>query len=403
MVTTQPTFARTDALAATLTPILAFLPGYRRRVGQPGVVDLTFGNPHESPLPGIAQALRRWAEPQHGQWFAYPESLPEAQATVAASLRAWRGLPFEAPDIAMTNAGFGALAVGLKAVTVPGDEVIFSLPPWFAYEQLCLDNGLTPVKVRHEPATWDLDLAAIAAAITPRTRVIIVNTPCNPTGRIYPPATLDRLAGILAEASMRYGRAIYILADEPYSRLVFDDKPFHSPSAHYPNTLIAYSYGKVLCAPGQRIGFLALAPAMPDREAVRQAVFLAQMACAYAFPNALLQRAIGDLDPLSIDLAHLQRKRDRMLDALRAQGYDVHTPEGTFYLFPRSPIADDVAFAEALAERGVLVIPGAAFEQPGYFRVCLTATDAMLDQALPAFAAAIAANRAVAAPAPIRR
>lgn len=389
----QSAFPRTDALAATMTPLFRFLPGYERRVGQPGVVDLTFGNPHETPLPGIAEALARWAEPQHGQWFAYPHSLPEAQEIVAASLRAWRGLPFAPADIAMTNAGFGALAAGLKAVTQPGDEVIFSLPPWFGYEQMCVDNGCTAVKVPHDTTTWDLDLDAIAAAITPRTRVLLVNTPCNPTGRIYPPATLTRLAAILEEASARNGRTIYILADEPYSRLVFDGQPFHSPSAFYPNTLIAYSYGKVLCAPGQRIGWLALTPGMPDKAAVRQAVFLAQMACAYAFPNALLQRAIGDLDELSIDLAHLQRKRDRTLAALRAAGYDVHTPEGTFYLFPKSPIPDDEAFAELVAERNVLVMPGAAFEQPGHFRICLTATDAMLDQAIPAFADAISLAR----------
>jgi aspartate aminotransferase len=372
-----------------MAPLFGFLPGYERRVGRPGVVDLTFGNPHEAPLPGIAAALARWAEPQHGQWFAYPHSLPGAQATVAASLRAWRGLPFEAADIAMTNSGVGALAVGMKALTQRGDEVIFSLPPWFGYEQLCVDNGCTAVKVRHDEATWDLDLAANAAAITPRTRVVLVNTPNNPTGRIYPPETLARLAAILTEASARHGRAIYILADEPYSRLVFDGKPFHSPSAHYPHTLIAYSYGKVLLAPGQRIGWLALTPGMPEREAVRQAVFLAQFACAYAFPNALLQRAIGDLDQLSIDIPHLQRKRERMLEALRGLGYDVHTPEGTFYLFPKSPIPDDVAFAELLAERGVLAIPGAAFECPGHFRLCLTATDAMLDRAILALAAAI--------------
>jgi aspartate aminotransferase len=358
------------------------------------VVDLTFGNPHEPPLPGLVAALQRYAVPQHAQWFAYPESLPEAQEVVAASLRAWRGLPFAPEDVTMTNAGFGALAAGLKAVTQPGDEVIFSLPPWFGYEQLCVDNGCTPVKVRHDPATWDLDLAAIERAITPRTRVLIINTPCNPTGRIYPPATLNALAGLLTDVSARHGRPIFILADEPYSRLVFDGRPFHSPSAHYPHTLIAYSYGKVLCAPGQRVGWLALGPGMPGRDAVRQAVFLAQMACAYAFPNAVLQRAIGDLDALSIDVAHLQAKRDRVLAALRSQGYDVHTPEGTFYLFPKSPIPDDVAFAEALGARGVLVLPGAAFECPGHFRICLTATDAMLGRALPAFADAIAQARA---------
>jgi len=389
----QDTFARTDALAATMAPLLRFMPGYERRAALPGACDFTFGNPHEPPLPELVDALRRWATPQHAHWFAYPFSLPEACETVAASLRAWRGLPFEAADVAMTNAGFAALAVGLKAVTVPGDEVIFSLPPWFLYEQMCVDNGLAPVKVRHDPVTFDLDLGAIAAAITPRTRVVIVNTPCNPTGRIYPPATLAALARLLDAAARRHGRPIYILSDEPYSRLVFDGRPFHSPTAHHPHTLLAYSYGKVLLAPGQRIGFLALAPAMPDREAVRRAVWTAPAACAYAFPNALLQRAIGDLDGLSLDLAHLQRKRDRLVAALRGMGYDVHTPEGTFYLLPKSPLADDVAFTDLLAAHGVLALPGAVFELPGYFRLSLTASDAMIDRALPGFAAALAQAR----------
>jgi aspartate aminotransferase len=253
------------------------------------------------------------------------------------------------------------------------------------------------VKVRHDEATWDLDLDAIAGAITARTRVLIVNTPCNPTGRIYPPATLAALARLLTEASARHGRAIYILSDEPYSRLIFDGRRFHSPSEHYPHTLIAYSYGKVLLAPGQRIGFLAPAPAMPDREALRQAIFVAQGACGYAFANSLLQRAIGDLDPLSIDVAHLQRKRDRLLVALREQGYDVHTPEGTFYLLPRSPLADDAAFAELLAERGVPVLPGSFFDLPGYFRISLTGSDAMIDRAIPGFAAIAQARERVPA------
>ena len=151
------------------------------------------------------------------------------------------------------------------------------------------------MKVQHDPATFDLDLRAIEAAITPRTRVVIINTPCNPTGKIYPPATLAELA-LLEETSRRNGRTIYILADEPYSRIVFDGQPFYSPTAYYPNTLLAYSYGKVLLAPGQRIGFLALPPTMPEREQVRQNIFVMQGACGHMFPNALLQHALADLD-----------------------------------------------------------------------------------------------------------
>jgi aspartate aminotransferase len=394
-MTSQPISRRTAALAATTAQLMTFFLGtYNRLAGQPDICDFAFGNPHEMPLPGLVEALQRWAVPQNKDWFAYKQSDPESQAIVAASLQTWRGIPFEPVDIAMTTAGFGALAVGLKAVTDPGDEVIFSLPPWFFYETLCVEAGLVPAKVQHDPATFDLDLRAIEAAITPRTRVIIVNTPCNPTGKIYPPATLAELALLLDEASRRNGRAIYILSDEPYSRIVFDGQPFYSPTAYYPNTLLAYSYGKVLLAPGQRIGFLALPPTMPEREQVRQSIFITQAACGHIFPNALLQHALADLDQLSIDIAHLQRKRDRLVAALRGMGYEVHRPEGTFYLLPKSPWADDVAFVNLLTEHNILALPGTVAEIPGYFRLSLTASDAMIDRALPGFAAAITRARA---------
>jgi aspartate aminotransferase len=388
--------ARVQALAAATRPFMRFFTesAYARKAGTPGVSDFALGNPHEMALPGLVAGLQRWAVPQDERWYAYKLSEPESREVVAVSLRDWRGMPFEPADIAMTNAGFGALAIGLKAVTDHGDEVIFSLPPWFFYEALCVEAGLVPVKVSTVAATFDLDLDAIAAAITPRTRVVIVNTPNNPTGRIYPPETLRALARLLEKASRRNGRTIYILSDEPYSRIVFDGRPFHSPTAFYANTLLAYSYGKVLLAPGQRLGFLALPPTMPDRERLRHDIMLVQLAGAHMWPNALLQHALGDLDRLSIDVAHFQRKRDRMVEALRAIGYQVHSPEGTFYVLPKSPWSDDVAFADLLGERDILVLPGSVCEIPGYFRLSLTATDDMIDRALPGFAAAFEHARA---------
>lgn len=401
-MTDRPISARAQALAEATKPFMRFFTEspYARKAGAPGVSDFALGNPHEPALPGMVQAFQRWAPPQDDDWFAYKVSEPRSQEILAASLREWRVMPFQPEDIALTNAGFGALAAGLKAVGDPGDEVIFSLPPWFFYEVLCVDAGLRPVKVNVVPGTFDLDLDAIARAITPRTRVVIVNTPNNPTGRIYPPETLKALARLLDEASRLNGRTIYVLSDEPYSRIVYDGRPFHSPTAYYPNTLLAYSYGKVLLAPGQRIGFLALPPTMPDREEMRQNILLAQIAGGYMWPNALLQHALGDLDRLSIDIAHLQRKRDRMVQALRTMGYEVHSPEGTFYLLPKSPWADDVAFCDLLGERDILVLPGSVTEIPGYFRISLTASDAMIDRALPGFEAALEYARTHEPPAP---
>jgi aspartate aminotransferase len=341
------------------------------------------------PLPAFVEALQRAAVPQHEGWFAYPESLPAAQAAVAESLRAWRGLPFAADDILLTNGGFAAIAVALRAVVDPGDEVIFCSPPWFFYETLIRATGAEPVRVRVRPADFDLDLAAIAAAITPRTRAIIVNSPNNPTGVIYPPATLAALAEVLTAAAERHGRPIYLLSDEAYSRIVFDGRPYHSPTAFYPNTLLLYTYGKTLLTPGQRLGYIALPPAMPDREALRMAIVLAQLVTGYAWPNALLQHALPELEGLSVDIAHLQRKRDRLVAALREIGYAVHVPAGTFYLLPRSPWADDLAFADLLVKHDVLVLPGTLVELPGYFRLSLTANDDMIAASLPGFAAAL--------------
>jgi aspartate aminotransferase len=209
-------------------------------------------------------ALRTAITPQREDWFASKEYEPAAQEAAAASLGDLTGLPFEPDDILLTTGGFAALSVGMKAVADPGDKVIYSLPPWIAYEALLVEAGLVPVKVRIELETLDLDVDAIAAAITPHTRIVIVNTPNNPTGRVHGPETLGRPATVLEEASLRNGRRIFLLSDEPYNRIVFDGGRFRTPAEFYPHTLVAYSYGKTLLAPGQRIGYLALPPALPD-------------------------------------------------------------------------------------------------------------------------------------------
>jgi aspartate aminotransferase len=364
--------------------------GYQERRLEPGVLDFTFGDPHEMPIPEYVEALRSAAVPEDELWFANKFSLVEAQEAAAAALRKVVDLPWTADRIRMTTGGFGAITLSMKAVADPGDEVVYSLPPWFLYEALALEAGLVPVKVRVDPDTFDLDLDAIAAAISPRTRLVVVNSPNNPTGRIYPESTLRALADLLETASTRNGRRIYLISDEPYNRIVFDGARFRSPAEFYPHTLLCYSYGKTLLSPGQRIGYLALPPQMPDADQVIDAVESLQVAAGWLFPNAVMQYAVPRLETLSLDVAHLQAKRDRMTGALREMGYDVATPEGTFYLFPRSPLADDEAFVALLAEAGVLVMPGRLFETPGFFRICLTATMDTIEASLPLFASVLA-------------
>ena len=377
----------THALGA-MSPFLNFLQDSawsRRDPHDPRTCDFVFGNPHEMPLPGVVKALQDHVPPRDPSWFAYKTSEPEARSTVAASLRERLGIPFHADDIFMTNGAFAAITVSLSTLLDPGDEVVFISPPWFFYESMIVTYGGTPIRVHIDPETFDLDLEAIAAALTPRTRAIIVNSPHNPTGKIVPPETLERLATMLTDASERFGRRIYLLSDEAYSRIIFDGHTYTSPTAYYADSLLLYTYGKTLLTPGQRIGYIALPPAMTDRASLRDALLAAQLTTGFAFPNALLQHSLAELDTLSLDIDALQRRRDRLVGALSGMGYDVTTPEGTFYLVVRVPEDDDVAFCDRLADQGVYVLPGAVFEMPGHFRISLTASDEMVERSLDAF------------------
>jgi aspartate aminotransferase len=389
-----PARARAVASIPSLLRVQEFLGAHARRQHDPGICDFTLGNPHQMPQEAYVAALREQLEPRDESWFAYKTNGTEAQAAAAQSLRRLLEMPFEPEDIHLTTGGFTAIAMAMKAVADPGDEVVYSLPPWFMYEPIITEAGLVPVKVRINPESFDLDLEAIGSALTPRTRVVIVNSPNNPTGRIYPEALLVKLAAVLDVASERNGRRIYLLSDEAYNRIVYDEARFHSPAEYYPYTLLAYSNGKTHLAPGQRVGYLALPPTMPDRDALREILSALQVAMGWIYPNALLQYALPALETFSIDVGQLQRKRDRLYEELTGMGYRLHRPEGSFYLFPQSPVADDEAFTESLATRNVYVLPGVLFETPGFFRISLTANEDMVERSLPAFAEAIRAAEA---------
>jgi aspartate aminotransferase len=390
---------RTDRMIDSVDHVFSwFTDGpWERHHLQPDIADFAFGNPQELPLPGLVDALQRNAVPRDKNWFAYKFSEDEPRAVIAESLRARTGIPYEGEDIALTAGAFGALGVSIRALADVGDEVIFLSPPWFFYELMIASAGATAVRVRLSAPDFDLDPDAIAAAITPRTRAIIINSPNNPSGRIYREPELRALGGVLREASSRHGQPIALISDESYNRIVFDGIDFRSPAVDYDATITVYTYGKTLLAPGQRIGFAALTPTFPDKAAIGYRIFVQQLAAGWGFPNALLQHAISDLEALSIDIGALQARRDRMVPALRAMGYEVTRPEGTFYLMVRSPDPDDIAFTERLAGLGALVLPGSIVESPGWFRISLTASDAMVERGLERFETALRAVTPVVA------
>lgn len=369
-----------------LEPVLEFVGG-----ADPGphACDFRFGNPQEMPLPEIQEAIVKWAAPQDKDWFAYKFNDPGAVAVAVESLKRRVGIDFDPEDIAMTTGAFGALATALRAVVDPGDEVIYLSPPWFFYVPMILSLGAKPVRVDMTSPQFELPIEAIEWHITPETRAIIVNSPHNPSGRIFTDDELERLTHVL-EASHR---EIYLISDESYSRIVYDGREFSSPLKHYHRSFLVYTYGKTLLAPGQRLGYLAMPPEMPNREELRQAIRVSQFALGYPIPNAVMQYAMGDLEKASIDVSALEKRRDVVVRALTTMGYEAITPEGTFYVMVRSPIADDEEFTKRLVEENVFVLPGRMFELPGWFRISLTANDEMVERALRGFERAIESVR----------
>jgi len=253
---------------------------------------------------------------------------------------------------------------------------------------MILFSGGTPVAVNTLRDTFDLDVDGIERAITPNTRFVIVNSPNNPTGKVYSAETLTKLGRVLEQSSKRIGRPIYLVSDEVYRAIVYDGAKFYSPTAFYKNSIMIYSYGKTLLTPGQRLGYIALSPQIEGIEGLRMILFSSQILSGWAMASALMQHALPTLEELSLNVGDLQKRRDRFVQGLRECGYEVHSPEGAFYVTPKTPIDDDVEFANILAQKGVLCLPGSVVKMNGYLRASLTANDEMIQRALPIFAAA---------------
>lgn len=382
------TSTRMAELAQIASPYFQVAERIDRLTRTSNTCDFAFGNPQDMPLPGYEAALQKWSTPDSTQYFAYFGGEDHAKSVVARTLKDRSGRPYSDEDIIMTNGAFGALTVMFNGLVESGDEVIYMLPPWFFYAGMIHNSGATAVPVRVRPDNHDLDIDAIAAAINEKTKAVLVNSPNNPTGKIYPPATLQALSEILQSASERYGHPIYLFSDEAYNRILLDNQEFPSPTSYYPYSLLVYTYAKTLLNPGERLGYLAISPEMPERETMRMPLFVAKAFAGLATPNSLLMHAIEDIEELCIDINQLRRRRDRLIGALSEIGYQVHRPEGTFYLMPKSPIEDDWAFFDILAAQDIICLPGTVVDLPGHFRLSLTANDEMIERSIRGFAKA---------------
>jgi aspartate aminotransferase len=354
--------------------------------GAENVFDFSIGNPNVDPPETFQRALEAVvADCSPGVHGYMPNAgYKEARDAVAAYLSKDQGVRVAGDNVVMTVGAGGALNVIFRTVMDPGDEAIVSKPYFVEYANY-LDNHLAKLVPVASKPDFDLDLDAISAAINPKTRVMLLNSPNNPTGRIYPMETLKALGELLREKSREIGRIIYLVSDEPYRRIVFDGNRVPPVFSAYPSTLIATSYSKELSLAGERIGYVAANPVAPGIETIMPALILANRVLGYINAPALMQRVITRLQGEEVDVTLYQRNRDVLYQMLTEAGYEVFKPEGAFYMFPRSPIADDMAFAKELLEHLVLVTPGSGFGTPGYFRIAFCVEARVVDAALPVF------------------
>jgi len=355
----------------------------KARYGEERVFDLSLGNPVMEPPPQFHQELRRLLQdPPPGMHRYMPNAgYPETREAVAQALARETGLPLSAREVVMTVGAGGAINVALHAILDPGDEVIL-LSPYFPEYLFYVDNHGGVPRVVPTDAHFLPDLGAIEAALGPRTRAIIINSPNNPTGVVYPPSLLAQLGALLDEGSRRLGREVFLISDEPYRKLLYDGLAYPHPFHYYQRTIVATSFSKDLALPGERIGYLAVHPEYPGRGELVEGLVFCNRTLGFVNAPALMQRVVARLQGVTVDVSQYQRKRDLLYDSLTAMGYQVPRPQGAFYMFPRCPGGDDLRFVEELRRHRVLVVPGRGFGTPGYFRIAYCVEDRVIHGAL---------------------
>jgi aspartate aminotransferase len=359
--------------------------------GEEGVFDLSLGNPVAEPPQEFLKELRRLVKnPIKGMHRYMPNNgYPETRQAVANGLRAETGIPFTMDDLVMTCGAAAALNVVLKAILNPGEQVII-LSPYFVEYGYYIDNHDGVAIVVPTGDDFLPNIGAIEKAINIQTRAIIINSPNNPSGVVYTSDRLRELGEMLLRKGSELNRDIFLISDEPYRRIMFDGVNYPQVFPHYEKTVAVTSYAKDLALPGERIGYIAVNPVDADKRELVDAMTFCNRTLGFVNAPALMQHLVRNLQGVSINVADYQRKRDYIYDQLIRLGYSVVKPQGAFYLFPRCPIEDDVAFVELLRKWNVLTVPGRGFGTSGYFRISYCVEDRVLEGALDGFAQAMA-------------
>jgi aspartate aminotransferase len=362
----------------------------KAEIGAENVFDFSLGNPNLSPpsefLKALALTVHNEAPGVHG--YMPNAGYLETRRAVAAFVSHDQQVSITAEEIVMTCGAAGGLNIIFHSLLNPGEEVIVPIPYFMEYD-FYTDNAGGVLRKVPTRADFSLSLNDIEQAIGPTTKIVLLNSPNNPTGSVYSAEELAALGDVLRRAGNKFGRTIYLVSDEPYRRIVYQGVQVPSIFHHYTESIVSTSFSKDLSIPGERIGYVAVHPQLTARADLLNALIMTNRTLGFVNAPALMQRAVPAALNARVDMAAYARKRDLLCQGLAACGYQFSPPAGTFYLFPKSPLVDDRAFVALLQEQYIVAVPGSAFGCPGYFRLAFCVADETITRAIPGFSAAI--------------
>ncbi len=358
--------------------------------GKENVYDYSLGNPSVPAPEGVSRAYREVAENPdcnyvHG--YMLNQGFDEAREAIAKDLNARYPVAFDKNDIVMTVGAAGGMNVIMKTLLDPGDEVIVFAPYFGEYRNYVSNFDGVLVEIAPDTTTFQPDLKALEEKITARTKIVIINTPNNPTGVVYSAETLTKLGLVLEEAQRKFGTSIYLLSDEPYRELVYDGAEVPFVTTFYRNTIVGYSYSKSLSMPGDRIGYLVIPKEADDHDEIFAAAGVATRILGFVNAPSVAQLAVAKCLNERVDVAIYDRNRKLLYDKLKEYGYECIMPQGAFYLFVKALEPDDKAFVAKAKAHRLLIVPGSTFGCAGFVRIAYCVDYAMIERSLPAFKA----------------
>ena len=390
MAQLSPRMVALGTARSEIREAFAFAQARAAEVGPENVDDFSIGNP-SVPAPArvgeLVKALAEETDPVLLHGYTPAQGDAAVRQALAEDLNARFGTDYDGDCFYLTAGAAAALSCALSGMGCPGDEFIVFAPYFPEYKVFVESAGGTLVVVPADPKDFQPDMEALRAAVTPRTKAVIINTPNNPTGVVYSEEALRALGAVLAEKSKEYGHPVYLLSDEPYREIAYTDGPLPWVPDFYPETLVCYSYSKSLSLPGERIGYVLVPRTVSDFGQVYAAVCGAGRALGYVCAPSLFQFVAARCGGVTSDLSVYRANRDLLLDSLREMGYTCAQADGAFYLFPRTPEPDAKAFCEQAKKYDLVLVPGDSFGCPGHVRISYCVPTEQIRRALPKFKA----------------